>query len=108
MPLNKNWIDEQQEAIEMYRGISGASDALKLLEHSDTNRDISSEQARLGAISRHMFSVTGVTTYRDLPVLCEKAQMNIDNRARQDYMKVAIEQWQSKLQSKKGTVQALL
>ena len=107
MANNENWITEQEQAL-MFDRADNTGEAHKLLEISQTNRDIiSPEQGRLLIRARFMASL-GFSFYGDICDAVEKTQMNIDNQARRDYMKVAIEQWQGKLQSAKTAAKAMV
>jgi hypothetical protein len=102
-----NWIAER-EKIRLFKPGEDTSDAVRLLEHSPTNRDITQPQGKLFSISRILSRVTGMSIYSDMPDELEKVQASIDDMARHDYMKVAIEQWQGKIASSKSkTVEAL-
>jgi hypothetical protein len=102
MPEHQNWIDER-EAIRLFKpGGKDTSDAVRLLQHNATNRDITQRQGVLFTVSRVLADVTGFDFYNELPTELEKVQANIDDVARHDYMKVAIEQWQGKIQSAKS------
>ncbi len=97
----ENWIAER-EKIALFRpdGVEN-SDAKSLLEISPTNRDLTVNQGRLFTISRVLAQVTGIDIYYELPNELEKVQANIEDTARHDYMKVAIEQFQGKLANSK-------
>ena len=101
MPEHENWISER-ERIALFKPGDDTSDAVKLLEHSKTNRDITQRQGVLFSVSRVLAEATGFDFYNDLPTELEKVQANIDDVARHDYMKVAIDQWQGKMQSAKS------
>lgn len=96
----RDWVEEQEQALQMDR-VAGGGEAIKLLEHSPTNRDITEKQGRLFTVSRFLSSATGIDIYKELPEELEKVQQNIDDVARHDYMKVSIEQWQGKTQVSK-------
>ena len=107
MTDQENWISER-EKIRLFKPGDDSSDAIKLLEHGKTNRDITQPQGKLFTISRMVSRVTGFSIYNDMPDELEKVQANIDDVARHDFMKVAIEQWQGKVASNKSkTVEAL-
>lgn len=101
MPEHQNWIDER-EAIRLFKPGRESSDAIRLLEHGKTNRDITQRQGVLFSVSRILAAATGFEFYNELPTELEKVQASIDDVARHDYMKVAIEQWQGKIQSAKS------
>jgi hypothetical protein len=102
------WIKTQEEH-HLFSHDGDSSDADALLEHGITNRDIATpHQGRLLNVARIMSSATGVRFYSDLADAVERCQMNVDNQARRDYMKVAIEQWQGKLANAKKSVEALV
>lgn len=106
---NKTWIEEQEENVKMFTGAGSAGEAIKLLEHSQTNRDITVQQAKIYTAARIFGLTTGFNMYCLAADYCEHAQMNIDDKARLDYMKVAIEQWQGKIQANaKKNLQALI
>lgn len=98
----ENWIAEREQIALFRPGDDAASDAIRLLEHSQTNRDISAKQGQLFTISRQLFLATGIEIYNLLPIELEKVQASVDDTARHDYMKVAIEQWQGKLANSKA------
>jgi hypothetical protein len=107
MPNNENWVTEQEQAL-MFDRSDGGGEAIKLLEKYPTNRDIvSAEQGRL-LIRARAVSALGFTFLDDLCDEVEKTQMNIDNQARKDFMKVSIEQWQGKLQNAKNNLKAMV
>jgi hypothetical protein len=107
MGNKENWIAEREEIALFRPDIGDASDAKALLEHSPTNRDITVKQSKLFTISRQLFISTGIELYNILPIELEKVQASVDNNARHDYMKVAIEQWQGKLANAKAKSAAL-
>lgn len=102
MGNKENWIAEREE-IALFRPDGGDnSDAKALLEHSPTNRDMTVRQGKLFTISRFLFEATKIQLYDTLPAELEKVQASVDDNARHDYMKVAIEQWQGKLANSKA------
>jgi len=104
----ETWIEEQKKN-PLFRGSGIGSDANKMLELSPTNRVISSNQGRKLTGARYINNLLGITAIGDLCDLVEEAQICIDARSRQDFMKVAIEQWQGKLQAnKKFTLENLV
>lgn len=107
MPENQDWIAEREDVWLFKRGEGGKTDAQALLEHSKTNRDISTEQGQLFSISRFFGRVHKISFYTDAPDELEMVQQNVDDTGRHDYMKVAIEQWQGKLANAKKNVEAL-
>ena len=96
----ETWI-EQQKKNPLFMGSSLGSDANKMLEISPTNRVISGAQGRKLTGARYINQLLGITAIGDLCDLVEQAQLCVDARSRQDFMKVAIEQWQGKVQSNK-------
>jgi hypothetical protein len=103
----QDWITEREQMWLFQRGDGGKTDAQALLEHSKTNRDITTEQGQLFSISRFFGKVHGIGFYNDAPDELETVQQNVDDTGRHDYMKVAIEQWQGKLANAKKNVEAL-
>ncbi len=105
MTTNENWIAEQEQAL-MFDRSDGGGDPIKLLEKYDTNRDIlDGKQGKLLTIARVLSSL-GYSYLEDLADEVEKTQMSINNQARRDFMKVAIEQWQGKIQTAKNAIRA--
>ncbi len=102
---NKDWVSEQEQLL-MFDKTNGNGEAIRLLEHSKTNRDISSRQGQLFTVARFLQQATGFTFYSLLANECEQTQMNIDNTARHDFMKVAIDQWQGKIKASKSDIKA--
>jgi len=107
MANNENWITEQEQAL-MFDRTDGGGEAIKLLEKNETNRDVlNSQQGRLLIIAR-MVGGLGFSYMNDLANEVEKTQMSVENQARRDYMKVAIEQWQGKLNTAKNNLKAMV
>lgn len=107
MSNNENWITEQEQAVMFDRSDSGG-EAIKLLEKNSTNRDVlNSQQGKLLIIAR-MAGSLGFSYMNDLADDVEKTQMSVENGARKDFMKVAIEQWQGKLQTTKNNIKAMV
>lgn len=96
----KTWIEEQKSN-RMFRGSGQGGDAIKMLEISPTNRIISGGQGRKLTGARYINQFLGITAIGDLCNLIEETQLCVDGRSRQEYMKVAIEQWQGKIASNK-------
>lgn len=101
MSGQQTWI-EQQKNNRLFRGGGRGSDAERMLEHGETNRQLSVGMARKVTGARYIGRIIGVSCYAELAGMVEKAQMCVDARTRQDFMKVAIEQWQGKVQALKG------
>jgi len=107
MANNDNWITEQEQAL-MFDRSDGGGEAIKLLEKSETNRDIlNAQQGKLLLIAR-LAGASGFSYLTDLAGDVEKIQMSVENQARRDFMKVAIEQWQGKLQNAKNNLKAMV
>ena len=108
MPEHQNWIEEREQ-IALFQPDGGdSSDAQALLEHSPTNRDITVKQGKLFTISRMLAAAADLEIYDTLPAELEQVQASVDDVARHDYMKVAIEQMQGKLANNKAkNVEAL-
>lgn len=99
----QNWIEEQKK-MRLFAGASSSSDALRMLEKSETNRYISSRQAQKLITARYLGKIYGVTCYDELCDMVESAELCVDGRSRDNYMKVAIEQWQGKLAALKSKI----
>lgn len=99
------WIEEQK-ANRMFRHSGRGNDADRMLEHGDTNKITNRHQAQCVVAGRVMNDVLGITCLAELCDMVEKAQMVIDAQSRKDFMKVAIEQWQGKLQASKSKIVA--
>jgi len=97
----QTWI-EQQKQNRLFRGSSQNSDARAMIEISPTNRYINPVQARKLTSARYIGALYGLECYSELCDMVEAAQLCIDGRSRSDYMKVAIEQWQGKMDKMKG------
>jgi hypothetical protein len=107
MANNENWITEQEQAL-MFDRTDGGGEAIKLLEKNETNRDIlNSQQGKLLIIAR-MVGGLGFSYMNELANEVEKTQMSVENQARRDFMKVAIEQWQGKLNTAKNNLKAMV
>jgi hypothetical protein len=104
----QTWIDEQEEAMQLFGGGEDTGEALQMLKHSNTNRDLSDKQARLFSVATFMSDAFSLPLYREMKTEMEQAQMSIDNRARIDFKQISIEQWQGKLQAKKDAVKAIV
>lgn len=107
MPEHQNWIDEREAARLFKPGDGGKPDASALIEHSKTNRDITAEQGQLFTIARFLGKSYGINFYIELADELETVQQSVDDTARHDYMKVAIEQFQGKLANFKKNIEAL-
>jgi hypothetical protein len=107
MANNDNWITEQEQAL-MFDRTDAGGEAIKLLEKNETNRDVlNSHQGKLLIIARTIGGL-GFSYMNDLADAVEKTQMSVENQARRDFMKVAIEQWQGKLQTAKNNLKAMV
>lgn len=92
-----NWIDEQEKN-DLFMGGERSGDADRMLEKSPANRLISSEQSVLLTINRALARVNHDSEF--INQICddvEYSQLACDGKARDDFMKVAIEQFQAKL-----------
>lgn len=104
----RDWIEEQEAGL-LVEGAGSNGEAIKMLEHSETNRDLSSRQARLHVLAQFMAETYGLKLYLDLLDDCEHAQIHVDNQGRIYFKQIAIEQWQGRLNSKKdSTLRALV
>lgn len=99
----QRWIDEAKEN-DLFSGGETSSDANKMLEHSPTNRYLSSRQAKKFTGARFMGIMLGCQCIGDLVDMFEQAQLCVDAQSRKDFMKVAIEQFQGKISAKKKNV----
>lgn len=104
----QSWIDEQKEIDGFFSGSGQTSDADKLLEKSPANRNLDKRQGKLTIAARLMGRNLGITCLDELCDDVEFAQLVIEKDSRKDFMKVAIEQWQGKLQSAKGRLRDLV
>lgn len=107
MPNNMTWIEEQKKN-RLFRGSGHGSDAAKMLEISQTNRIINTAQARKLIAARYLSKTLKIKSIDYLCDLVEAAQLCVDAQSRQDFMKVAIEQWQGKLASAGRNVRAYI
>ena len=98
---DKTWIQEQKDN-RLFRGSGQGGDAIKMLEISPTNRNISAVQGRKLTAARYINDLLGITAIDDLCDLVEEAQLCVDAESRQNFMKVAIEQWQGKMSNTKS------
>lgn len=104
----KTWIQEQKEN-KLFRGSGHGSDASRMLEISPTNRILSASQGRKFTSARYLNDLLGITAIADLCDMLETAQLCVDAESRQNYMKVAIEQWQGKVAAgRKFSVESLV
>jgi hypothetical protein len=107
MGNNENWVSEQEQAV-LFDRTDGGGEAIKLLEKNETNRDIlNSQQGKMLIIARTVGNL-GFSYMKDLCDEVEKVQMSVENGARKDFMKVAIEQWQGKLNTAKNNLKAMV
>jgi len=107
MVTGENWITEQEQAL-MFDRTDGGGEAIKLLEKNTTNRDIISADQGRALIRARAVSALGFSFLDDLCDQVEKTQMNINNQARKDFMRVVIEQWQGKMQAKNNAIKAMV
>ena len=106
--MDKTWIEEQKQN-RLFRGGGHGGDAQRMLEHGPINRMLSTTQARKIPSARYIGELLGISTIGHFCDMIEQAQMCVDSKSRADYMKVAIEQWQGKIQAgKKFTVESLV
>lgn len=93
----KNWIEEQEEN-DLFMGGDRSGDADRMLEKSEVNRIISSEQSVLLTINRSLARINHNCEF--INRICDEveySQLVCDGQSRQDFMRVAIEQFQAKL-----------
>jgi hypothetical protein len=100
---DKTWIEEQKEN-PLFRGIGHGGDAQRMLEKSDTNRYVNKRMAKMIIAARYLGGLLGVSCYDDLADMVESGQLCVDGRSRADFMKVAIEQWQGKINAAKSKI----
>lgn len=93
---DKTWIEEQK-ANRLFRGGGRGGDAQKMLEHSPTNKYVSQGQGRKTTSARYIGEAMGIFSIGHLCDMIEQTQLCVDGRSRDNFMKVAIEQWQGKL-----------
>lgn len=103
----ETWI-EQQKKNKLFRGSGKGNDADRMLEISDTNRITNRNQAQAIIAGRTMDIILGFNCLDELCDMVELAQLVMDAQSRKDFMRVAIEQWQGKIQASKKTLEALL
>lgn len=103
----KDWIEEQELGLISEKGISNG-EAVKMLEYSPTNRDISVEQSKLHTVAEFVADAFKMPLYRDLVKYCEQTQIHIDNKGRGDFKQIAIEQWQGKTKAKQSIFKAMV
>ena len=96
-----DWIEDQKKN-QLLRGHGQGTDASRMLEISNTNRYVNSVQAKKLTSVRFLGKLLGIQCYDELADLVESAELCVDGRSRADFMKVAIEQWQGKLNSMKS------
>lgn len=105
---DKTWIEEQK-ANRLFRGGGNGGDAHRMLEHSETNRILNKSQAKKFTSARMIGDVLGIDALDKFCTMLEKSQMCVGAETRQNFMKVAIEQWQGKLShNKKITLENLV
>lgn len=101
------WIDEQKKN-KLFRGSARGNDADRMFEFGNINKVSDRNQAMKVITARVLAISLGIPCLSDLADMVEKAQLIQDGRARADFMKVAIEQWQGKIASTKNkTLEAL-
>lgn len=98
---DKTWIEEQKDIDGLFTGGSHRSDADKMFEISRTNRNIDKNMGRLLIVARTVGRNLGVNILHDLANEVELAQLTINKDSRKDFLRIAIEQWQGKLQANK-------
>ncbi len=89
----------------LFRGGGDGSQADRMLQYGGINKTLGDKQARLIIAAR--FWDTANPEIRLLGGLCaavEVAQMAVGAQARREFMKVAIEQWQGKIEAKKPSM----
>lgn len=99
----QTWIEEQKKN-RLFRGSSKGNDADRMLDFGDINKISDRDQAMKIIAARMINDTLGLTCISDLADCVEKAQSIQDGRARNDFMKVAIEQWQGKISAAKNRV----
>jgi len=104
---DRTWIEEQKEN-RLFRGVGGGGDAQKMIEKTPTNRYVSKRMGQQIVAAKFLGKLLNVSCYDELCDLVEAAQLCVDGRSREDFMKVAIEQWQGKIASMKGKLAGLL
>lgn len=97
----KTWIEEQK-ANRLFRGSGGGNDADRMLEFGYINKASDRDQSMKVITARILNITLGIACLGELADEVEKAQMIQDATARQDFMKVAIEQWQGKIAAAKN------
>lgn len=108
MSERNKWIDEQKKN-KLFRGGGSGGDAARMLEISPTNRDLSAEQARELTAARYINDLLCINALADLCDMIEAAQLCVDGKSRENFMKVAIEQWQGKVAAgRKFSVESLV
>lgn len=100
----KMWI-EQAEENHMFSGGEKTGDADRLLELNRTNRIVSAEQTVLLTINRALARINHDSAFlNDLCLEVEQSQLVCDGQSRDQFMKVAIEQYQAKLANAKRSL----
>lgn len=98
--MSETWIEEQKKN-KLFRGGGRGGDAIRMLEHSLTNRILSASQGKKFTCARIIGDMLGVKCFDQYATYLEKAQMCVDGKTRSDFMRVAIEQWQGKINAHK-------
>lgn len=97
----ERWIDEQKKN-RLFRGPVHSSDADRMLEISLVNKDTNRDQAMKIIVARFLGKNLGITCLDELSDAVEVAQLIVDRQSRQEFMKVAIDQWQGKVNANKN------
>lgn len=104
----QDWIAEQKKN-RLFRGGGRGNDADRMLEIGGINKSADKNQSMKIIAARTVNDTLGITCIGQLCDMVENAQLIQDGRARSDFMKVAIEQWQGKIASAKNkALEALL
>lgn len=105
---NETWIEEQKKN-KLFRSGGRGNDADRMLEIGKVNKDANRDQSMRIITARHIADCLGLPCLTALADSVEVAQLIQDRQSRQEFMKVAIEQFQGKLQAAKtNLVQSLL
>lgn len=97
----QDWIAEQKKN-KLFRGGGRGNDADRMLEIGGINKSSDKNQTMKIIAARTINATLGITCISELCDMVETAQLIQDGRARADFMKVAIEQWQGKLMAAKN------
>ncbi len=103
----EQWISDQKEN-SLFRGGGDTSQSDRMLQYGGVNKIYTAKQARLITAARTWDKAMGLDVFSGLCTAVELSQMAVDAQARQDFMKVAIEQWQGKINAKKPTIGSVL